>query len=481
MPELARQRGYQGGGELAAGGYARGHARPRGKGWAAIAVGAGLLAGSTLLMLKGVEPFATSFYLFAWYSTLLALYGALALSAGRSPRLRRPTSLLTMLAWSSVLWLFFELLNLRLRNWYYVFVPADPWLRWPSIVLSFATVLPAVFGAEALLEAQGAFERKRWRPLRVTPAKLRNMRVIGALMLVLPMLWPRYFFPLVWGTTTFMLEPAVYRRDRSRSLLADLEEGRPARLLRLLAGGAAIGFLWELFNIAARGKWIYTVPFFEEAKIFEMPVLGFLGFPPFAVDCFVVWQLLVLAGVAVPLDGRARPARLRRRLGFALAATLFTVGVAVGMERRTISSVRPGLDAVVGAPAARLAAAGYGDVFVLAQASASDVAGRTGADVVLAAQWVDEARLATLRGIGANARQLAAVGVRSVPALAEQDPALLARRLRATTGAEVLDSRVRVWVRAARRRIGAPPLQAETTTSPGSPSSSSPTTAASGV
>src|SRR5512140_1307098 len=103
MAELIGPRGFPGM-EVAAGGYVRGHARSRSKGWAAIAAGVGVLAGSTQLMLRGVEPFATSFYLFAWYSTLLALYGALALSAGRSPRLRRPTSLLTMLAWSAVLW-----------------------------------------------------------------------------------------------------------------------------------------------------------------------------------------------------------------------------------------------------------------------------------------------------------------------------------------------------------------------------------------
>ncbi|HTO96869.1 MAG TPA: DUF4332 domain-containing protein [Myxococcales bacterium] len=486
MAELTRPRGFPSGMEVAASGYARGHARPRGKGWAAVAVGVGLLAGSTQLMLRGVEPFATSFYLFAWYSTLLALYGALALSAGRSPRLRRPTSLLTMLAWSAVLWLFFELVNLRLRNWYYVFVPASPWVRWPCIILSFATVLPAVFGAEAMLEARDVFEEKRWPRLRVTPRLLTGMQVAGALMFLLPMAWPRYFFPLVWGTTTFMLEPAVYRRDRSRSLLADLEEGRPARLLRLLAGGAAIGFLWELFNIAARGKWIYTVPFFEEAKLFEMPVLGFLGFPPFAVDCFVVWQLLVLAGVAVGLDGRARPGSGLRRLGAFVVAAVFTALVAVGMEDRTISSVRPLIEGVPGVPAAQLSAAGYADPFVLARASVPDVAERTGALPAAAAAWIEEARLVALRGIGdGNASLLARVGVTNVPTLAAQDPALLAQRLRAAGAGEVLDARVRVWVRAARKAVGGPPLQATTSRLPAGSAAAgartSPMTAAAGV
>jgi len=45
-----------------------------------------------------------------------------------------------------------------------------------------------------------------------------------------------------------------------------------------------------------------------------------------------------------------------------------------------------------------------------------------------------------------------------VDELAAQDPALLAARLRASGPGEVLDARVRVWVRAARKAVGAAPL-----------------------
>src|SRR5438477_1073314 len=159
------------------GGYARGEVRPRAKGWAAIVIGMFGFIASTWAMLSGVEPFATSYYIFAWYATLLALYGALALTNGRSPKLRRPASLFTMLGWSAVVWFFFELVNFRLRNWYYVFVPADGVIRWLAITISFATVLPAVFGAEALLDGKGVMEEVRWPKLRVTPALLRNVRI----------------------------------------------------------------------------------------------------------------------------------------------------------------------------------------------------------------------------------------------------------------------------------------------------------------
>jgi hypothetical protein len=31
------------------------------------------------------------------------------------------------------------------------------------------------------------------------------------------------------------------------------------------------------------------VPYFGNVKIFEMPVLGFLGFPPFAIECWAIY------------------------------------------------------------------------------------------------------------------------------------------------------------------------------------------------
>jgi hypothetical protein len=60
----------------------------------------------------------------------------------------------------------------------------------------------------------------------------------------------------------------------------------------LLAGGMAGGF-WAFFNFWVRAKWIYTVPLFDEWKLFEMPLLGFLGFPAFALEFACVYRLLV--------------------------------------------------------------------------------------------------------------------------------------------------------------------------------------------
>ncbi|KPK87066.1 hypothetical protein AMJ80_12745 [bacterium SM23_31] len=62
-------------------------------------------------------------------------------------------------------------------------------------------------------------------------------------------------------------------------------------MYRLLLTGLICGLLWEFWNYWAAVKWIYTVPYFPEYKFFEMPVAGYLGFPPFAVECYVIYQL----------------------------------------------------------------------------------------------------------------------------------------------------------------------------------------------
>lgn len=417
----------------------------------------------TFLLVQRVEPVTTWFYLFAWYPVLLSADAAVALTGAAGRRgefllLSRPRHMVSVLLWSAVIWLFYELFNFRLQNWYYVFVPEDRAVRWFFTVVAFATVLPAVFLSEALLHGFGVARAVRWTRLRLTRARLLGLQLVGVFFLALVLLWPRWFFPLVWGGTTLIVEPWVYRRDPGRSILGDLEAGEPGRLLRLLLGGMAIGLLWEALNIGARAKWIYTVPGLEELKLFEMPVLGFFGFPPFAVECFVLWQALVLLGVAVPRaeapsSGLTRTPTVRRYLAGGLAV-LFSVGVLYGMEDRTWDSYRPSLDALPGIPAPGLAAAGY-DVFDLASAGAGEVAERTDTAEAAARAWIERARLAALRGIGAeNAALLGRVGIGSVAELAATNPARLHRDLEELTGERFVAARVRVWVRAARREAG---------------------------
>jgi predicted flap endonuclease-1-like 5' DNA nuclease len=407
--------------------------------------------------IAGREPFASWLYPLTWYPTLLLMDAAVASRGGRSFLFGRPAFLATALGWSIPFWLFFELLNLRLENWHYVFLPRDPSARWAGIALSFATVIPAVLLAERLLGSVGLARNAGVRPLRISSRVTRALQAVGVLMLLLPLAWPRVFFPLVWGGVLLIVDPWVRARDPARSLLGDLERGDPGRIVRLLAGGLGIGVLWEAFNVAARGKWIYTVPGFEDLKLFEMPVLGFLGFPFFALEAFAVWQALVVAGLAVPAEGRvASPPSPRIAAAALLAAGCaallaagFTAVMIAAMHRHTIASLAP-VVSDFGAPTAHLRAVGIDDPWELAEADPGRVAAATGAEEGLARAWVERAGVATLRGIGApNAARLAELGVGTVAALAEAEPDRLGTRL-AAGGTPIDSARLRVWVGAAR-------------------------------
>ncbi|HET9440521.1 MAG TPA: hypothetical protein VFO52_10135 [Longimicrobiales bacterium] len=426
----------------------------------AVIIGMAALGAATALLLEGVEPFATWYYNFAWYPVLLIGDGIVALTggAGRGRRgefllLGRKSFLVTVLAWSAVVWLFYELFNFRLQNWYYINVPADRFGYWSGTLIAFATVLPAVFVAEGILSGLGVGERVRWKRFEVTSALIAVMRITGVIMLALVMFWPGYFFPLVWGATMLLVEPENYRRSRDHSLLGDLEKGEPGRLLRLLLGGAAIGFIWELLNIHARAKWIYTVPFLEDARFFEMPLPGFFGFPPFAVECFILWQSIVLAGFAVPRMGITVRARKRKRIAAALLAVMFSIGVLLGMEQLTVDSRKPEMEHFSELPAQQLRAHDY-DMFKLAQAAPAHVAAIAESSLETAAQYIELARLATLRGLGSdNVKLLQALGINSLQGLAAADWRVLEDELEAMTGRDIVAARVRVWIRGARQAV----------------------------
>ena len=65
--------------------------------------------------------------------------------------------------------------------------------------------------------------------------------------------------------------------------------------------------LGEFWNYWAVTKCTYTVPYLGDVKLFEMPVLGYLGFPPFAVECWAMYvfcRSLIQPGSIAPEIGQ---------------------------------------------------------------------------------------------------------------------------------------------------------------------------------
>lgn len=439
-----------------------------------------LIAGAWTLLLVDVEPVPTWFYVFVWYPTLVLLDRVAHRLDGRPRLLSGSGRLASLFGWSAVIWLLFEAANFRLENWYYVQLPRAAVERWIGILLSFATVVPALLLAARLLEALGVGRRWRTAPVRIRAWELAAAQSVGAALGALALLWPERFFPVIWGAVWLLVDPVVYRRRAQWSLLGDLARGDWGRIGRLMLGGAGIGLLWEFYNYWARGKWIYTVPWLEQLKLFEMPPMGFLGFPLFALEAWALYHLLCIAGVALPIaddgapsDGAAqpgarrtaphrtwRPARPSARVTATVLATAFAALVLWGMERRTISSTVPRLADLPGVQPATLAALRAADVrspFQLARVRPDTV---PPVDVPAAelARAVEAARLSTLRGLGtAHAAVLWRIGVRSVCALGLALPERLWHVVHEHAPGRHRPTRreVRIWVDAARRRCPA--------------------------
>jgi hypothetical protein len=262
-------------------------------GWAGLAA----LVAAEFLMFRRVAPVSIYFTPIVWTAWIF-LADAMVWSARGTSRLREDPRRLGIVALLSVpLWLIFEAYNLRLQNWTYVGLPVNLFARYSGYAWSFATISPAILETADLIESFG------WFPSTAQPVKFaleaqRGLMAAGALLLAVPILLPRvagaYLFAAVWLGFIFLLEPANHRL-RLPSLLSDLEQGRRCRLYSLLISGWVCGWLWEFWNYWAAAKWIYIFPIFQSVKIFEMPAPGFLGFPPFALECFVMMEFALWA------------------------------------------------------------------------------------------------------------------------------------------------------------------------------------------
>jgi hypothetical protein len=268
--------------------YLRHRARPLpAYGW----LGLVTLIGAEWLMFRGVEPVATYFTPIAWTAYILVADAAVLAVTGHS-RLRDAPRKFEQVALLSIpLWLIFEAYNLRLENWTYAGLPLNWLASWLGYGWSFATITPAIFVTADLVEAFGWFAPPR-RPVKFSPTTERGFVALGAALLLVPLLLPKHagahLFALVWVGFVFLLDP-INRRLRLPSLGADLEQGRRSRLYALLFSGWVCGWLWEFWNYWASAKWHYIFPMAQSWKIFEMPVPGYVGFIPFALECHVMY------------------------------------------------------------------------------------------------------------------------------------------------------------------------------------------------
>jgi hypothetical protein len=251
-----------------------------------------LLAGAVAGSAAGWGWVRTWFYQIAWWGYILIIDGLIQWRRGNSLLIDRRSTFWLMCLVSATFWFGWELVNLRLHNWRYLGVESQIWLRWPGAFIAFATVLPGIFSTYELLGVLGLNWSQKVRPLAWKHWQPWFI-AIGVIFFALPLLWPRLFFPLVWGALIFLLEPLNFRYG-AKSLMGFWQKGDLSPFFRLLAAGLFCGFIWESLNFLSGARWEYTIPYLNQPKLFAMPLAGYGGFPPFAVECYVFFASVSL-------------------------------------------------------------------------------------------------------------------------------------------------------------------------------------------
>ena len=93
------------------------------------AVGAAALSLGVYALIEDLAPWHVVWYVVAWFGYFAILDAVVARWQGRGDVLLRKRHL-SLFLWSIPFWFFFELYNIRIQNWYYVFT-------FHSVVISF--------------------------------------------------------------------------------------------------------------------------------------------------------------------------------------------------------------------------------------------------------------------------------------------------------------------------------------------------------
>jgi len=192
------------------------------------------------------------------------------------------------------IWWLFEFINWHTQNWFYqgeeYFSKREFFLL---SSLSFSVVIPAVFGTAELVSTFSWVQRLKTGPCFTLHSLTGPILLgIGLLMILLIALWPQYYFPLVWGSL-YLIVDSINLKLGYRTLLAHISQGDWRQVVSLGLGSLICGFFWELWNFYSYPKWIYHIPYVDFMHVFEMPLLGYLGYVPFALELFALYHFAI--------------------------------------------------------------------------------------------------------------------------------------------------------------------------------------------
>jgi len=246
------------------------------------------------------RPFQSYTFTPLWVSYVVFVNGLTYRRTGSCLLTHKTRYLLLLFPASALFWWYFEYLNRFAQNWYYVgqelFTPVSYAVH---ATVAFSTVLPAVMSTLDLLRSYPALRHTRFqRPLVCANRRTHAGAVLGlgSFGLVIVAASPDYSYPLLWISPLLILVSLQVLLSEE-NVLQKLERGEWHAITLPALAALICGFFWEMWNQYSYPKWAYCIPYVQRFQIFEMPLLGYLGYLPFGLQCQVVADLIArLAG-----------------------------------------------------------------------------------------------------------------------------------------------------------------------------------------
>ena len=263
-------------------------------GWLAVGLVAGFwfLAWTRLPAFRHLQPYT---FTPLWLSYVLFVNALTWWRSGRSLLTHRTGFFLSLFPLSALFWWYFEYLNRFVQNWHYVGIASFGPLQYTvHATLAFSTVLPAVSSTVDWLATFPRLGNVRIHPLRMrvhgkTAARILlmvSMAALGGLGV-----WPDALFPLVW-VAPLLLIVSLQVLAGQPTAFAPVAQGHWRVVSLPMLAALLCGFLWEMWNQYSQARWVYMIPYVQRFELFEMPLLGYVGYLPFGLECMAIVGLL---------------------------------------------------------------------------------------------------------------------------------------------------------------------------------------------
>ncbi len=254
-------------------------------------IGFVLIVFSQINVFLKIQPFEKFHFIIIWIGYILFADYLVLKVKGKSWINNNPFAIIGMFVISIPFWKMFEYINIRVNNWAYLGV--EYFGRYHDLfeLLAFSTVVPAFFITLSF------FTKDFSSSIPNKPMSRKSFiftLILGVSMFVGMMLLPRYLFAIEW-IFIFLIIDGINYRNKKESVLYLFKSKQWKIINQIIFASLIMGLLWEFWNYWASVKWIYIIPFVDFAYIFEMPLLGYLGYIPFGFSIFAYYHFIKYA------------------------------------------------------------------------------------------------------------------------------------------------------------------------------------------